>query len=62
MELGSSRNIFNQKEDFVLVANYEEYIQKISTKTGFIKSTLEKVDRLLSILELINNHEKLEKC
>ncbi len=44
-----------------MVVNYEEYIQKISTKTGFIKSTLEKVDRLLSILEWINNHEKLGK-
>lgn len=36
-------------------------LEEISNKTGFIKSTLEKVERLLNILEWINNHEKLSK-
>ena len=44
-----------------MVENYKKYIEEISTKTGFIKSTLEKVERLLKILEWINNHEKLSK-
>lgn len=44
-----------------MVENYKKYIEETSNKTGFIKSTLEKVERLLSILEWINNHEKLSK-
>lgn len=44
-----------------MVENYKKYIEEISNKTGFIKSTLEKVERLLNILEWINNHEKLRK-
>ena len=44
-----------------MVENYKKYIEEISNKTGFIKSTLEKVERLLNILEWINNHEKLSK-
>lgn len=44
-----------------MVENYKKYIEETSNKTGFIKSTLEKVERLLNILEWINNHEKLSK-
>lgn len=44
-----------------MVEDYKKYIQEISNRTGFIKSTLEKVERLLNILEWINNHEKLSK-
>lgn len=44
-----------------MVENYKRYIEEASNKTGFIKSTLEKVERLLNILEWINNHEKLSK-
>lgn len=44
-----------------MVENYKKYIEETSNKTGFIKSTLEKVERLLNILEWINNHEKLRK-
>ena len=44
-----------------MVENYKKYIEDISNRTGFIKSTLEKVERLLSILEWINNHEKLSR-
>ncbi|MGN1327811.1 MAG: nucleotidyl transferase AbiEii/AbiGii toxin family protein [Clostridia bacterium] len=44
-----------------MVENYKKYIEEISTRTGFIKSTLEKVERLLNILKWINNHEKLSK-
>lgn len=44
-----------------MVENYKKYIEEISNKTGFIKSTLEKVQRLLNILKWINNHEKLSK-
>ena len=44
-----------------MVENYKKYIEEISNRTGFIKSTLEKVERLLNILEWINNHEKLSK-
>lgn len=61
MEFNSSRDIFNERKGNILVENYKEYIIKIADKTGFIKSTLEKVERLLSILEWINNHEKLSK-
>ena len=42
-----------------MVENYKKNIEKIAVKTGFIRSTLEKVERLLDILEWINNHEKL---
>ena len=44
-----------------MVENYKEYIVQAANKTGFIKSTLEKVERLLNILEWINSHEKLSK-
>ena len=44
-----------------MVENYEKYIEEIAIRTGFIKSTLEKVERLLNILEWINNHEKLSR-
>lgn len=44
-----------------MVENYKKYIEEISKRTGFIKSTLEKVERLLNILEWINNHENLSK-
>lgn len=44
-----------------MVENYKKYIEETANKTGFIKSTLEKVERLLNILEWINNHEKLSK-
>lgn len=44
-----------------MVENYKKYIEETSSKTGFIKSTLEKVERLLNVLEWINNHEKLSK-
>lgn len=44
-----------------MVENYKKYIEEISNKTGFIKLTLEKVERLLNILKWINNHEKLSK-
>ena len=44
-----------------MVENYKKYIEEISNRTGFIKSTLEKVERLLNILEWINNHEKLSE-
>ena len=44
-----------------MVENYKKYIEETSNKTGFIKSTLEKVERLLNILEWINNHETLNK-
>lgn len=44
-----------------MVESYKKYIEENSTRTGFIKSTLEKVERLLNILEWINNHEKLSK-
>lgn len=44
-----------------MVENYKKYIEEISNNTGFIKSTLEKVERLLNILEWINNHDKLSK-
>ena len=44
-----------------MVENYKIYIEEISNETGFIKSTLEKVERLLNILEWINNNEKLSR-
>lgn len=44
-----------------MVESYKKYIEEIANRTGFIKSTLEKVERLLNILEWINNHKKLSK-
>ena len=44
-----------------MVDEYGKYIKDIAEKTGFTKSTLEKVERLLRILELINNDRELEK-
>ena len=44
-----------------MVGNYEKYIEEIANRTGFIKSTLEKVERLLNILEWINNYERLSR-
>lgn len=44
-----------------MVEKYREYIENISKKTGFIGSTLEKVDRLIRILEWMNSDEKLNK-
>lgn len=44
-----------------MVEEYKEYIEKITKETGFIQSTLEKVERLLQILEWINNDEKINK-
>lgn len=43
-----------------MVGEYKKYIEDIAKKTGFIKSTLEKVERLLRILEWINNDKKLK--
>ena len=43
-----------------MVKDYKDYIEDISKKTGFIKSTIEKVERLLEILNWINNNTKLE--
>ena len=44
-----------------MVEQYKAYINKITNETGFIQSTLEKVERLITILEWINNDEKLNK-
>lgn len=44
-----------------MVEKYREYIENISKKTGFIGATLEKVDRLIRILEWMNSDEKLNK-
>lgn len=43
-----------------MVDTYRKNIEYISKRTGFISSTVEKVDRLINILEWINNHETLE--
>lgn len=43
-----------------MVENYEKYIKEIADKTGFISSMLEKVERLLTILEWISNKEELK--
>lgn len=37
-----------------MVERYSNYIENISKETGFIGSTLEKVERLIRILEWIN--------
>ena len=42
-----------------MVDTYRKYIEDISKRTGFISSTVEKVDRLINVLEWINNHETL---
>ena len=44
-----------------MVEQYKDYINEISIETGFIQSTLEKVERLITILEWINSDEKLNK-
>ncbi len=44
-----------------MVEKYKDYIENISKKTGFIQSTLEKVDRLIKILEWTNSDMKLNK-
>lgn len=44
-----------------MVEKYRDYIENISKKTGFIVSTLEKVERLIRILEWMNSDEKLNK-
>ena len=44
-----------------MVGQYKDYINKIANETGFIQTTLEKVERLITILEWINNDEKLNK-
>ena len=44
-----------------MVEKYRDYIENISKNTGFIGSTLEKVDRLIRILEWMNSDEKLNK-
>ena len=44
-----------------MVDKYREYIENISKETGFIQSTLEKVERLITILEWINSDVKLNK-
>lgn len=40
--------------------SYKIYIEKLTQETGYIDSTIEKVDRLVSILEWINNNAKLK--
>ena len=44
-----------------MVEKYRNYIENISKETGFIGSTLEKVERLIRILQWINSDEKLNK-
>lgn len=44
-----------------MVERYRDYIENISKGTGFIQSTLEKVERLIRILEWMNSDEKLNK-
>ena len=44
-----------------MVDKYRDYIESISNETGFIQSTLEKVERLIRILEWMNFDEKLNK-
>ncbi|MBQ8042645.1 MAG: nucleotidyl transferase AbiEii/AbiGii toxin family protein [Clostridia bacterium] len=44
-----------------MVEKYGDYIENISRETGFIQSTLEKVERLIRILEWLNSDEKLSK-
>lgn len=44
-----------------MVDKYRDYIEIISKETGFIPSTLEKVERLIRILEWMNDDEKLNR-
>ena len=44
-----------------MVENYRDYIENISKETGFIQSTLEKVERLIRILQWTNSDAKLNK-
>lgn len=44
-----------------MVEKYRDYIENISKETGFIQSTLEKVERLIRILEWMNSDIKLNK-
>lgn len=44
-----------------MVEKYRAYIENISKETGFIQSTLEKVERLIRFLEWMNSDEKLNK-
>ncbi len=44
-----------------MVEKYRDYIENISKETGFIQSTLEKVEKLIRILEWMNSDEKLNK-
>lgn len=44
-----------------MVEKYRNYIENISKESGFIQSTLEKVEKLIRILEWMNNDEKLNK-
>ncbi len=44
-----------------MVEKYRDYIVNISKETGFIQSTLEKVERLIRILEWMNSDVKLNK-
>ena len=60
MEFNSSRDVSNERRRNILVENYKEYIEKTAERTGFIRSTLEKVERLLRILEWISNKEDLK--
>ena len=43
-----------------MVENYKEYIIKLAKETGFIRSNLEKVYRLLNVLEWINSRPDLK--
>lgn len=44
-----------------MVEKYGDYIEKISKETGFIQSTLEKVERLIRVLEWLNSDIQLNK-
>lgn len=44
-----------------MVENYKKYIEEISKRTGFIQSNIEKVEKLLIILEWLNNDKLLSK-
>ncbi len=44
-----------------MVEKYREYIENISKETGFIQSTLEKVEKLIRILQWTNSDAKLNK-
>ena len=44
-----------------MVEKYRDYVEHISEETGFIQSTLEKVERLIRILEWMNSDVKLNK-